>query len=122
MQEQRTHQDARLSVAEARSIICLPTGGEFPSTVGRLRSSSHHEGSATLEATGQPPIRELGGTLSSRFAALARKSGSRRNETRGHARTLVGRRANLNDGSGGEGNASGYIAAGSEACLSPLRR
>lgn len=91
------HTSTRLSVADARAIIGIPAGGPA-SIIDDLSVSDKNDASRPLQASMPPPIRELGSTLKSRFAALARKSGASRKETRHHDRSLVGRRANLEEG------------------------
>lgn len=123
--QQLINQERRLSVAEARLIVSLPPEGGPLSNVDKLRPVGHHAMTPTweaTEATGQRPGREMGSSLSSRFAALARKSGNTRKETRAHARSLVGRRINLGEGSGGDGSAGGASAVVSQTCLLPLQR
>lgn len=87
----------RLSVADARAIIGLPVArGSASTTKDSLFDES--DASHTLGVSVPLPTRELGSTLKSRFAAIARKSGASRKEVRNHGRSLIGRRANLNEG------------------------
>ena len=92
------HASKRLSVADARAIIGLPAARGSASVANDSWLLDQSDASLALGASIPPPTQEVGSTLKSRFAALARKSGASRKETRSHGRSLVGRRANLEEG------------------------
>lgn len=111
-----------LDVVEARAIIGLPeVKGVLPNTPDLSRLDRNR-----LSPSGDkgipPSIRESGGTLKSRFAAIARKNGARRKDTRDPSRSLLGRRANL-EGSLENGNAIGGGSGVEKGTLSlPIQR
>lgn len=113
----------RLSVADARAIIGLPAvRGSSSSTTDLSPLDQHRALPAHWDRSVPLPVREFGGTLKSRFAALARKSGAGRKETRDHGRSLVGRRANLEGRFGDDGD-PGRVSPGTrEPLVSPLQR
>ncbi|CBJ48511.1 hypothetical protein Esi_0025_0033 [Ectocarpus siliculosus] len=113
----------RLSVVDARAIVGLPAvRGSSSSTTDLSPLDQHRASPAHLD--GSVPLlgREFGGTLKSRFASLARKSGADRKETRDHGRSLVGRRANLEGRLGDDGDPGRVSAGTQEPLVSPLQR
>eukprot|EP00752_Nemacystus_decipiens_P005087 g4616.t1 len=68
------------------------------------------------------PTQEPGRTLKSRFATLARNSGASHKETRDHGRSLVGRRANLEEGRPYDKDGIGPPAGEGISPSLPLRR
>ncbi|CAM9467775.1 unnamed protein product [Ectocarpus fasciculatus] len=110
----------RLSLADARAIVGLPAvRGSSTSTTDLPPLDQHRAPPAHWDGSVPLPVREFGGTLKSRFAALARKSGAGRKETRDHGRSLVGRRANLEGRFGDDGD-PGRATPGT--IVSPLQR
>ncbi|CAM9269484.1 unnamed protein product [Ectocarpus sp. 4 AP-2014] len=110
----------RLSVADARAIVGLPAvRGSSSSTTDLSPLDQRHAPPASWDGSVPLPVRECGGTLKSRFAALARKSGADRKETRDHGRSLVGRRANLEGRLGDDGDPG---RGSHEPLVSPLQR
>lgn len=92
----KMYASTRLSVADARAIIGLPAergatpAADYGSFLGQKTASA-------LDVETRMPIIEPGSTLKSRFAALARNNEASRKETRAQGRSLVGRRANLEE-------------------------
>lgn len=113
----------RLSVADARAIVGLPAvRGSSTSTTDLSPLDQHRAPPAHWDGSVPLPVREFGGTLKSRFTALARKSGAGRKETRDHGRSLVGRRANLEGRFGDDGDPGRATPVTKEPLVSPLQR
>lgn len=87
-----------LNVAEARAIIGLPEVEGAPPNIPDLSRLDQNRPPPSSNTSVPPSIRESGGTLKSRFAAIARQKGNARKDTRDPSRSLVGRRANLEGG------------------------
>ncbi|CAM9719035.1 unnamed protein product, partial [Scytosiphon promiscuus] len=106
----------------ARSTLGLPTVGSPSLNTDKLGLSGHDEISPTSKAMSQQPVQEMESTRRSRFAALARTSGNGRENTRGHTRSLVGRRENIREESGDDGSADGATTTGNQSFSSPKER
>lgn len=77
---------------------------------------------SALDVEMRVPILEPGSTLKSRFAALARINEASRKETRAQGRSLVGRRANLEERRGRARDGSIASTTQEESISLPLQR
>lgn len=116
-----TTNQKRLSVAEARAIIGLPEVEGAPPNLPDLSRLDQNWASPSCDMSVPSSIREYGGTLKSRFAAIARRHCAERKDTRGHSRSLVGRRANL-QASIENGGAAGRVSGVGKALSLPIQR
>lgn len=111
-----------LDVVEARAIIGLPEVEGASPSIPDLSRPDENRPSPSCDTSVPPSIREFGGTLKSRFAAIARQKGNDRKDTRHPSRSLVGRRANL-EGSLEKGRAPGGVSGVEKGARSlPIQR